>query len=257
MMSLGVDSSFRDCGMLVKTIQDAAITICQLSIRVEDEESNIIDCLKPIVLKNPQLEYLKITNWTPCGNVAQKSILHLLLAMEKENSNSKASSDDRSSDKAKPLSSLRMIHIDDEESRPDINTINQILALKLIKQHQLYLKLVFELVATKHLNVSQKSFKTMCQTVASLLICKEIAIELDIGIDGIETSHFKSIYYPVFEQYLNQDGRKNCKAAVANKYCILLPTPVISLKFEQDDHDPIGEVRFQVSNVAQSDEITI
>ena len=261
-MSLRVDSSFHDGGMLVKMIQDVAITICQLAIRIEDEESNIIDCLKPIVLKNSQLEYLKITNWAPYENVAQKSIINLLLAMEKENSNSKVSSDDKSANIAKlPLSSLRMIHIDDEDPRTSINTINQILALKLIKQHKLYLKLVYQLRA-KHSNVSQKSFKTMCQTVASLLICKEIAIELDVTIYGIKTSHFKNTYYPIFKQYLIQDARKNCKASVVNKYCNLLPTPVISLKFKQDDDDDDdscddsnGKMQFQVSIATENDEI--
>ena len=108
----------------------------------------------------------------------------------------------------------------------------------------------------------QQAFTTMCQTAASLFMCQ--SIELYITIHGIRKSVFEKTYNPIFEQCFNQDvyGKENNKVTIVNKYCKVLPKPLISFSFRQDSNrrsfskydngDPTGEIIFQVSNVAQN-----
>ena len=93
-----------------------------------------------------------------------------------------------------------------------------------------------------------------------------IELNITIAINDLKISDFEKIYYPIFEQYLNQDVVNNCKAVTVNKYCNLLPKPVISLTFEQNDdennenddgeesygNNSISEMRFNVCNVTKN-----
>ena len=205
-------------------------------------------------------------NWIFYQDVVQTRILDLLLTLENENLNLKASrlSDDelqltQQEEKSSSLSSLKMIHIEDDDLRTNINTIDQILGLKWIKKQKIYVNMVFEMNES-HSKVFQESFKKLCQTVSSLLISHEIPIKLHITINEMEKSHFKKTYYPIFQQYLNQDLLKNCNAPIVNKYCTPLSKPVISLTFEQndeydnedDDNESYVKMRFQVSTVTKN-----
>ena len=266
MVELDVDSSFIDCDKLVKMIQDTGIKIYQLSVWITEPESIGIGCWKPIILNNAKLECLEMNNWISYQNVVQRRILKLLLTLENENSKLEASSlsDDElqliQDEEKSPLSSLKMIHIEDEDSSTSINTIGQILGLKLIEKHKLYIKMVFDLIVhATRVKVVHESFTTLCQTVASLLMVHEIPIELYITINGVQKSHFEKIYYPIFQQHLNQDVINNFNAPIVNKYCNLLPTPVISLTFGQnaydqdDDNDEAYvDMQFQVCNVTKN-----
>ena len=246
-VSLYLFLSFGDCDKLGKMIHDTGIKIAQLALRriKVSEESFTIDCLKPVIINNQQLEYLRIEGWVSDERAAQTWILDLLLTMEKEEEKSH-------------LSSLKMINIYDNAADTSINTINQILSLKLIKKHHLYIKLNVCLTA-RHSRVLQESFKTLCQNVASLLISQEIAIEFDIGIDEIAKTHFDKTYYPMFEQYFNQDklGKEHSKAPIVNEYCNPLAKPLISLEFYEDDEygddvDFDGDMRFKVYNAKRN-----
>ena len=258
MVALDVDSTFMDCDKLTKMIQDTGIKIYQLSIWITEERSIAIDCLKPILLNNAKLEYLKINNWISYQDVAQTKILDFLLTLENENSQLKASSlsDDEliHHEEKSSLSSLKMIHIDDEDSCTSINTMDQMLRLKLIQKHDLYIKMCFQINVT-HSTVFQESFTNFCQTVASLLMSQEIPIELCITINDVKKSHFEKIYCPIFQQYLNQDVVNNFKTPIVNKYCNLLPKPLISLTFDNDDDidddESYADMEFQVCNVTK------
>ena len=240
MVALKVNCGFGDCDELVKMIQETEIAICRLNIIIDRVSS--IDCLKPIIVHNSQLECLRISN--SCGSDTRKSILDVLSRIQ--------SGDDESTSREEAkfgLSSLKMLEIVDFYPYKSINTINQILTLKLINKHKLYTKLYFHL-DVQDSSVFQESFKTMCQTVASLLISRyPIPLELHIIMREMEKSHFENTYYPIFEQYLNQNGRKNIKAPTENKYYKLLPTTVICFRLDK--------ALFRVANVTKNGKLSL
>ena len=254
MVALDLDSSAIDCDKLGKMIQDTRIEIYHLKVLISDEESTstAFDGLKPIVLNNAKLEYLQMVNLILREDFVERKILDLLLTLENETSTSKfkasSSNDELTQEEEKsPLSSLKMIHIVDDDSDTSINTIDQILKLQFIQKHKLYMQMEFEINAT-HSKMFQESFKALCQTTASLLMSQQNPIKLDIKIviNDLKISDLEKIYYPIFEQYLNQDVANNCNVPIVNKYCNVLPEPVISLTFELNDD---AEMRFQVCNV--------
>ena len=269
MVALGVDSGFIDCDKLMEMSQDTEIKIYQLSIWIMDEKSIAIDTWKPIILNNAKLEYLKMFNWICYQDVVRTRILDLLLSFENESNTTRSkfkalNSDELARQETKSaLSSLKMIDIECQDPDTSINTIDQILRLKLIKKHKVYIKLALRINAT-HTNVFQASFKTLCQTVTSLLTYHKNPIELNITIatNDLEISHFEQIYYPIFQQYLNQDVANNFKAPIVNKYCKPFRKPVISLTFEQNGDDDIddesyvensnSQMRFHVCNVTEN-----
>ena len=269
-MTLKLHSGFAECDKLAKIIQDTGIKMSHLKIC---EFDHAIDDFKPIIFNSPNLESLTIDKSYLGRKCCEKKLLDLLLAMEcTYTDNSKASGkklEEKSSDGElthghgikSGFSSLKMIDINDKDFNTSINTISQILGLKLIKKNKLYLKMVFKInVPRSNSSVFRESFKTMCKTIKSLLISEQVPIEVSITMDGMEQYHFENIYYPIFEQHLSQYARKNWKVPIVNEYCEVLSEPVFSLKFDEyyrygdaDDAAPgEGRMSFEVYNVYMS-----
>ena len=261
MVALELVSDFEDNDKLMKMIQDTQIKIFIYRLDIWIDDGPIpIDCLKSVILNNPNFECLAIDNWVCFEDFAQKSILGLLLCMEETEENTNSNSN---SNAIANLSSLKMIDIKDGHPsiRTSINTIdyiNQILSLQLMRKRKLYAKMSFA-INKEYSNVSEQAFETMCKTAASLLISHKIPIELNIMIREMTTSDFSNIYDPIFQQYFNQDTKnlKNIKPPIVNKYCRFLSQPIISFEFgsNEDGDDCVGTMSFCVSNVTKNSDV--